>query len=338
MIHKNIFLGFLFAGFLFSTSSTQASGLFGNLLFSSQISVANTAKDKPEKIKLALNWKAESEFGGFYAALIEGLFEKQGLHVEIQEGGSGTPTVQMLASNQIEFAIVSGDEIIIAHDRGATDITALFATFQTSPVGVMTHADKKFKSLKEALQSEGTILWSAGLPWTQYVSKVYAPIKVKSAPYNGGVGIFLKDKNVMQQCFVISEPLLAQEAKADVKTFSISESGFNPYTVVLATNVKYLQKEPEKVAKFVKAVRDGWRLYLDNPEKTNQYMAGLNKSISLEMHKKMAEAQKPLIENKDTQKNGLGTMSKERWQKLVNQLHEIMVIKTKPKVENLYQM
>ena len=54
-----------------------------------------------QKLQLALNWKPEPQFGGFYAAQLNGEFKKRHLDVEIIEGGSGTPTVQMLANKKI---------------------------------------------------------------------------------------------------------------------------------------------------------------------------------------------------------------------------------------------
>ncbi len=48
------------------------------------------ACSKPAKIRLALNWKPDPQFGGFYAAP----YDKHGLDVEILPGGAGTPTVQ----------------------------------------------------------------------------------------------------------------------------------------------------------------------------------------------------------------------------------------------------
>ncbi len=50
-----------------------------------------------DPVQLALNWKAEPQFGGFYAAQVLGLYAKNSLDVAIIEGGSGTPTIQMLA-------------------------------------------------------------------------------------------------------------------------------------------------------------------------------------------------------------------------------------------------
>jgi NitT/TauT family transport system substrate-binding protein len=47
-----------------------------------------------QKIRLALNWKPEPDFGGFYAAP----YQKYGLDVEILPGGAGAPTMQMVGA------------------------------------------------------------------------------------------------------------------------------------------------------------------------------------------------------------------------------------------------
>src|SRR6476620_3882828 len=70
-------------------------------------------------IKLQLNWKAEPEFGGFYAAQETGAFDKHGVKVDVVEGGAGTPTVQMVAAGKVEFGIVSADELVVARANGA---------------------------------------------------------------------------------------------------------------------------------------------------------------------------------------------------------------------------
>ena len=54
------------------------------------------------KVKLALNWVAEPEFGGFYAARESGAYSRAGLDVEILGGGAGVPVVQMVATGQAE--------------------------------------------------------------------------------------------------------------------------------------------------------------------------------------------------------------------------------------------
>ncbi|MGZ5279310.1 MAG: ABC transporter substrate-binding protein, partial [Pseudobdellovibrionaceae bacterium] len=197
-------------------------------------SLLSTSQATGPSLKLALNWKPEPQFGGFYTAEMMGFFEKQNLKVQIQEGGSGTPTVQMLAAGKIEYAVVSADEIILAHDRGAKDLVAIFAVYQTNPQGIMTHAARNFTKIEEVFKSDGTLLWQSGLPYAQFILKNYGPFNVKTAPYLGGIGNFQKDPKISQQCFVTSEPLTAETAGLKVKTFLVADTGYNPYTTVVA--------------------------------------------------------------------------------------------------------
>lgn len=287
-----------------------------------------------DSIKFALNWKAEPQFGGFYAAQFNGHFAHNKLAVDIIEGGSGTPTVQMLAAGKVDYAIVSGDEIVIAHDRGADNVVALFATYQTDPQGIMTHAERGFKNIADVMHSDGVLLWQAGLAYAQYFKRHYAPISVATAPYLGGIGNFQNDPKLSQQCFVTSEPLAAEKAGIRVKTFMIAESGYNPYTTVLATTREHLQKHPEEVAAIVASVRAGWRDYLRNPEPTNARMAQLNKAMNLSTFLASAKAQKPLIEPQGGHK--LGSMTAQRWQTLIAQLLDIKMIRKSMPADQLY--
>jgi NitT/TauT family transport system substrate-binding protein len=286
-----------------------------------------------DPIRLVLNWKAEPEFGGFYAARLQGLYKKQGLDVEIVEGGSGTPTVQMLANKKVDFAIVSADEIILSQDRKTTNkVKALFSAYQTSPYIIMTHAEKNYKTLQEVFNSEGLLSIQSGLPFYPYLVKKFGKPKIQVVPYLGGIGSFLKDKNFAQQGFLTTEPSAAEKAGAKVKTFLIADEGFNPYLVVLATTEEVLKTKPEAVEKIIKATREGWISYLKDPTATNIHMAKLNKSLDLETFNKAATIQKPLIEVTGTE---IGSMTEARWTALVDQLHQLGLIKTKPTAKDL---
>ena len=46
------------------------------------------------KVSLQLNWFPEAEHGGYYAALIHGAYQEEGLDVEIIGGGPNSPVIQ----------------------------------------------------------------------------------------------------------------------------------------------------------------------------------------------------------------------------------------------------
>lgn len=293
---------------------------------------------KLDKVKLALNWKAEPEFGGFYAAQINGEFKKRGLEVEILEGGSGAPTVQMLAHQKVDFAIVSADEILISQDRNPKDkVKGFFAVYQTAPYVIMTHEARGFKSLREVFTSSGTISLQSGLPYYQFLTKRFGKPKANIVPYSGGVAAFLNNPKLSQQGFITSEPLAAEKAGGKVKNFLIADEGFNPYLVVVAVHEQLLQKNPDLVRRMHDAVKAGWESYLHDSTATNKVMSELNKSMDFDTFQKAADVQKPLIDNTITAKNGLGSMSEERWVLLSEQLYSLKLIKAKANAFDLYQ-
>ena len=286
----------------------------------------------PRKIRLALNWKPDPQFGGFYAAP----YPKHGLDVEILPGGAGTPTIQMVGAGSAEFGIVSADELVVARAQG-NDVVALFAVFQNNPQGIMVHASRKLTGLVDVVKS-GTLALQRGLPYARLLEKKYGFDKVKIVPSPGGdISAFLNDKNFAQQCFIMSEPLTARHQGADVQVFPVSAIGYNPYTTVLATAGDSLRKDPARAAAMVAAVREGWRAYLDDPRPTNARMNQLNPSMAASVFAEVAEAQKPLIETEDARRNGLGRMTTERWETLIGQLRDLGDIQKPPAAEECFR-
>ena len=287
----------------------------------------------PGKVRLALNWKPDPQFGGFYAAT----YQAHGLDVDILPGGAGTPTIQMVGAGSAEFGVVSADELVVARAQG-NDVVALFAVFQNNPQGIMVHASRKLTGLADLLKSGGTLGLQRGLPYARLLEKKYGFDKVKIVPSPGGdISVFLADKNFAQQCFIMSEPLTATHKGADVQVFPVSDAGYNPYTTVVATSGDLLRKNPEQAKAIVAAVREGWRAYLDNPQPTNQRMNQLNPSMAPEAFAEVAETQKSFIETDDTRRNGLGGMTKQRWETLVAQLKELGDIQKAPDAGECYR-
>ena len=278
------------------------------------------------KVTLQLNWKPEPQFGGFYAALVDGAYARHGLDVTITAGGAGAPTVDMIGAATVPFAIVSGDEIVRARSVGNL-VVALFAVYQTNPQGIMTRASRGFKTLADVFTHPGILAMERGLPYSDFLQQKYgfAKLKIVPSPF-GDLTLYRTEENYAMQCFVTSEPLAAEKTGIEPQTFLIAESGYNPYTTVLATSERYLKSNPQIVKSMVDAVREGWQAYLLDPTTANDYMGRLNPTMDAQTFKASAAAQKPLIESSDTKRLGLGTMTLDRWQTLVQQLVKLKVI------------
>lgn len=286
----------------------------------------SSGSPNPAKVTLQLNWKPEPQFGGFYAAEVEGIYARHGLDVTITAGGAGAPTVDMIGAGTVPFAIVSADEIVRARSVG-NPVVALFAVYQTNPQGIMTRASRGFKTLADIFTHPGILAMERGLPYSDFLQQKYGfgKLKIVPSPF-GDLTLYRAKEDYAMQCFVTSEPLAAKKTGIEPQTFLIAESGYNPYTTVLATSEGYLKSNPQTVESMVDAVREGWQSYLMDPAKANEYMGRLNPTMDAQTFKESAAAQKPLIESADTKRLGLGAMTLDRWQTLVQQLVELKII------------
>jgi len=290
----------------------------------------------PLKLRLALNWKPEPEFGGFYEAQLRGLYQKEGIELEILPGGVGTPVIQMIEAGKVELGISNSDEVILGRSQGANAIS-IYAVYQTSPMALLTHGERGFKELKDVFENPGTLAAERGLPYIRFCEKKYGLKKLKVVPFLGGITQFLSDKNLTQQGFITAEPILARKQGAQPKTFLIADSGYNPYLTVVIVKKDFAEKNGVLLKKFVKATQEGWKLYLKDPSLANKQMASLNPTMDLETFREGAKEQVALIETAETKKKGLGYQSVERWRKLSEQLLELGVVKKTFPPESYFQ-
>jgi NitT/TauT family transport system substrate-binding protein len=273
-------------------------------------------------LELALNWKPEPEFGGVFEAERIGAFAKRGLAVE-RTGGPGAPVVQMVTAKQVAFGIASADEVVLARDRGS-DVVAIFATYQTCPQGLMTHAARGLGSLEALFASPGTLAVEPGLPYVKFLEQRYGFAALKVVPYSYSIGPFLTDPTLTQQVFVTAEPIAAKRAGADPKVFLVADSGYNPYTAAVIVHGDTLREDRTRAAAFVAALREGWQGYLADPAPANARMGPLNPEMDAEAFRLAAGAQAKLIE---VPGGAVGSMTAERWAELAAQLKALGLVK-----------
>ena len=296
---------------------------------------AGTSRPSAE-VTLQLNWTPEPEFGGFYAAAHDHLYEREGLAVSIKAGGAGVQTWQLVATGAVPFAIAEAGEILRARLKDA-DLVALYAVYQTSPQALMVHKESGVTSLAEVFTSGKIkrVAMEAGLPYVKFLQKRYGFDKVEVVQHGGNLTLFLNDPAMAQQCFAFSEPLSAKEKGVEVSVFSTAEAGFNPYIAVVITSGKYLADHRAEVEGFVRATRAGWKAYLDNAVPTNEYLPTQGATMTVPAMNAAADLQKPYVVG-DSKTPYLGAMTEERWKALAEQLHDLGEIDKVPDVTKAF--
>jgi NitT/TauT family transport system substrate-binding protein len=285
-------------------------------------------------LSVALNWFPEPEFGGLYQAQLDGLYTRQGLTVEIQPGGAGTPVIPMVATGRADFGVTAADDLVLARAAGA-EVVAVFTAYQTFPLGIMVHASRGINALDEL--RGGRLAVENGAPWAAWLWQHFSFPGVTRVPHTGGIANFLVDPDYAQQGYVTVEPVLARRQGVKARMLMLADAGYNPYAAMIVTRSATVLTQPKQVQAFVTATRQGWERYLADGTRVNNYLHILNPTVDRETLQAAWEIQRPLIAGGDAARLGLGIMTAQRWRALVEQLRTAGLLKELiPRPEDLY--
>ncbi len=125
-----------------AAASTAASSAAASAAPASSAAAACTT---PTPVKLQLQWFAQAQFAGYYAAKDKGFYKDQCLDVTILEGGVDIVPQTVLAQGGADFAIAWVPKALASREQGAL-ITNVAQVFQKSGTLQVSWADSNIKS------------------------------------------------------------------------------------------------------------------------------------------------------------------------------------------------
>lgn len=274
-------------------------------------------------VQLQLNWFPDVQHGGYYAALVHGFYEQQGLQVTIRPGGPGVPVVTQVASGRVPFGVAGAENVLLGWPQQAQTI-GLMAPLQHSPRCIMVHEQSGIRSFDQL--ENVTLAISSSSLFSLFIQKRVPLAGVRVVPYSGNVAPFLLDQHYAQQAFVFSEPLVARAQGSRPHVLMVSDLGYNPYTSVLITRPKMIEDHPELVSRMVRASIQGWTQYLADPDPTNRYLAEWNRDMDAEILRSGVAALQDLCRMDQPTAQPFGQMTLDRWQTLHDQLVEVQAL------------
>ena len=275
-------------------------------------------------VRLQLDWYPQPEHGGFYAAQMLGYYKDEGLDVTILPLPQYGSVAQLVSTGKADFGLGSSDQIL-EWDSNGLPLFAVAATMQHDPQAIMVHQGSPVRGFKDL---EGrAVAAQPGAVWLKFVTSRYNLRDVREIPSTLSIASFLADPNYVQQIFITSEPFFARQAGAEVRTFLISSSGYDPYRVQFTTRA-FAAQNPEVVAKFVRASIRGWNRYLGDPAPTNALLLKLNPALNPAQEAYTAQALRDggFINGGDPTGAQTGRMAAARWTTGYEQLKSLNIL------------
>src|SRR3990172_293966 len=139
--------------------------LMGLVLAACTTPAATTAAPEPTAaaptpIRLQLQWVAQSQFAGYYAAQAEGYYKAEGLEVTILEGAPEITPQQVCANGGAEFCLSWVPKALQSREGGA-DLVNISQVFQRSGTLEVSFADSGINSVAD-LAGKNVGVWDFG--------------------------------------------------------------------------------------------------------------------------------------------------------------------------------
>ena len=216
------------------------------------------AQNALERIVLQTDWYAEPEHGGFYLALQRGYYSDAGLDVEIRTTTTPISVYQLVAADEVQFGLGTSDNLIVAVSR-KLPIVGIFPYFQHDPQGVMFHRDMPIDDFKDLDGRRVKI--ATGMHYVEYLQRTLG-IKLQLVPMDGSTTQFVSDRELVQQCFLTSEPYFVAQQGVETGVLPFWDMGLDPYRLVM-TSTELASQRPDLVRRFVMASMRGWSEFMN---------------------------------------------------------------------------
>ncbi|MFQ3535808.1 MAG: ABC transporter substrate-binding protein [Aggregatilineales bacterium] len=221
-------------------------------------------------ITLFLGYIPNVQFAPVYMAIDQGFFREEGIEVTIEHGFDETDGLTRIATDNLQFGIISGEQVVLARAQGAP-VKYFFRWYQRFPVGVVVPQDSPIRTPQDL---KGKIVGVPGKFGASYFGlrallnaaemdesdlREVRSIGFDTAP------IFCERQVDASVIYIANEPLQIAARCFDVEVIAISDYA-DLVSNGLVTNEKTIAERPALVRGMARAYGRGLALTIADPD------------------------------------------------------------------------
>jgi NitT/TauT family transport system substrate-binding protein len=294
------------------------------------------ASSELRKVRLGVGYIPDVQFAPLYVAQSKGYFADEGLEVEI-EYGFENDFVALAAQGEREFAIASGDQVILARAQGLP-ITYVMKWYQRFPVALVAPADKNITQPSDLAGKKVGLPGFFGASFIGWKALIYAAQLDESAIKVEEIG-FTQVAALQQglvdaaMIYIANEPNQLRSQGIEVNVIEISDY-IDLVSNGLVVGDKLMADDPDLVQRMVRASLRGLHDTLANPDDA----FAIVREVIPEMTDDQAPTQRKVLEDslKLWQSDKLGESDPQAWQDSVDFMSKTGLLEKTLELDALY--
>ncbi len=236
------------------------------------------------RIRLPMGYIPDPQYAPFYVAVANGYFTDAGIEIEFDYSFE-TDGMALVGAGELPFAIVGGDQVILARAQGLPVVYVL-EWFQKYPIAVVS---KAAAGIAEPADLAGRNVGLPGFFGASYVgyAGLLAANGLEMADVNANeigfnqIESLLADQSEAVVVFANNEPVQLQARGENVNVIYVSDY-IDLVSNGIVTNEQTIAENPELVEAFVGAILKGLEATLADPEAayeiSKKFVEGLDDS------------------------------------------------------------
>ncbi|MEW6717629.1 MAG: ABC transporter substrate-binding protein [Chloroflexota bacterium] len=241
-----------------------------------------TTETSMDHIRLSMGYLPNVQFTPFYVALEKGYYQNAGIDLEFDYSFE-TDGVTLVGSNELQFAVVSGEQVPLARAQGLP-VVYVMAWYQDYPVAIVA---KKGSGITSPADLRGKRIGLPGLWGASYIGLrallnwadiPESSLTLESIGFNQ-VEALVTDQEQAVVVYVNNEPIQLQALGYEIDTIRVADY-IQLASNGLITNETTIKNNPDLVRRMVQATLQGLEDTIENPdeafETAKKYVEGLS--------------------------------------------------------------
>ncbi|MCB9430468.1 MAG: ABC transporter substrate-binding protein [Ardenticatenaceae bacterium] len=235
-------------------------------------------------VRLPMGFIPDPQYAPFYVAVDKGYYAEEGIEVEYDYSFE-TDGVALVGANELQFALVSGEQVVLARAQGLPLVYVL-EWFQKFPIAIVSKASAGINSPADLVGRNVGLPGFFGASYVGYVGLLsangleQADVNANEIGFNQ-VESLLTDQSEAVVGYANNEPVQLMARGEDINVLYVAD-----YIDMVAngviTNEETIANNPELVQGFVRATLRGLADTLANPDEayeiSKKFVEGLDDS------------------------------------------------------------
>jgi NitT/TauT family transport system substrate-binding protein len=289
------------------------------ILTGALIVLAHTAANAQEKIIFSLQWIANGNNFGVFAAKEQGLYRAANLDVDVQRGYGSGDTAKRVSTGTADIGIADSATVIVGRSNGLK-VRQVASLYERSPDAIFF---LKGNGISKPKDLEGRTIGATAGEATVNFLPIFAANAgfdnkkmeiVNMSPSAKYASLVAKTVDSIVG-FVNEEPAIrnaATKTGLEVGRFVFSDYGINYYSLGIIASDESIAKRPDMVRKIALATMQGYASAIKNPQAAADAFVKNYPESSREIALQQWDVALPLILTERSRKNGLGWIEGEK--------------------------